>query len=539
MPPSRSPPRPPSQPAPVYRHFCRVCNKGFTCGSALGGHMRAHGVSDGDGIGVADDKDDDDDGGLGDVAVRRARARGDDLRNSGGPSSSGTAATHVYALRANRRTRRHRVCKNCGKEFTSWEDFVGHGKCNSSEEDDDEETDRSLQLWSPPIVADGVEDPASASARSKGKRSLRTTSMGAGGDLSSSMTRSAYAAGEEEDLANWLVMLSSSKESSPSVNKKDRTLQPISFMQPVPNLGTTVHTTTPASHFASTVPHGMFECNACKKVFTSHQALGGHRASHKTVKGCFAAKFEHNEFRYAAAFAKMGVAPGTSTEGGANAGTNDAAAELSMATTPAEPLVTALAAAPFKKKSKLHECSVCHRLFTTGQALGGHKRCHWLTSSSVDHTGSVANLTPLADDMVGAACHRLSFRPMLDAPEPALDLSIGANPPPLASATTGRAEVGGSSFHPHAPPPVYIQSAAIPRSGSHRKNEPATTPGSQNANDAAGFNTEAEDEADSTTVKRARHSDLKDVSLAGETTPWLQVGIGSSSRRSRDDDDNK
>lgn len=31
-----------------------------------------------------------------------------------------------------------------------------------------------------------------------------------------------------------------------------------------------------------------FECSSCKKVFGSHQALGGHRASHKNVKGCFA-----------------------------------------------------------------------------------------------------------------------------------------------------------------------------------------------------------------------------------------------------------
>ncbi|KAG2327523.1 hypothetical protein Bca52824_010251 [Brassica carinata] len=30
-----------------------------------------------------------------------------------------------------------------------------------------------------------------------------------------------------------------------------------------------------------------FECGGCKKVFGSHQALGGHRASNKNVKGCF------------------------------------------------------------------------------------------------------------------------------------------------------------------------------------------------------------------------------------------------------------
>ncbi|KAG2318558.1 hypothetical protein Bca4012_055234 [Brassica carinata] len=30
-----------------------------------------------------------------------------------------------------------------------------------------------------------------------------------------------------------------------------------------------------------------FECGGCKKVFGSHQAFGGHRASHENAKGCF------------------------------------------------------------------------------------------------------------------------------------------------------------------------------------------------------------------------------------------------------------
>ncbi|KAK4788466.1 hypothetical protein SAY86_019785 [Trapa natans] len=29
-----------------------------------------------------------------------------------------------------------------------------------------------------------------------------------------------------------------------------------------------------------------YKCLSCRKVFSSHQALGGHRASHKNIKGC-------------------------------------------------------------------------------------------------------------------------------------------------------------------------------------------------------------------------------------------------------------
>ena len=31
-----------------------------------------------------------------------------------------------------------------------------------------------------------------------------------------------------------------------------------------------------------------------------------------------------------------------------------------------------------KKKSKGHECPICFRVFKSGQALGGHKRSHFL-----------------------------------------------------------------------------------------------------------------------------------------------------------------
>ncbi|KAF3792374.1 hypothetical protein EJ110_NYTH00564 [Nymphaea thermarum] len=29
------------------------------------------------------------------------------------------------------------------------------------------------------------------------------------------------------------------------------------------------------------------------------------------------------------------------------------------------------------KVAKINQCSVCFKLFPTGQAVGGHKRCHW------------------------------------------------------------------------------------------------------------------------------------------------------------------
>ncbi|XP_073305759.1 zinc finger protein ZAT11-like [Primulina huaijiensis] len=64
----------------------------------------------------------------------------------------------------------------------------------------------------------------------------------------------------------------------------------------------------------------VFECKTCSRRFTSFQALGGHRASHKKPR--LAATGDHPE------------------------------------------------------KPRTHECSICGVEFAIGQALGGHMRRH-------------------------------------------------------------------------------------------------------------------------------------------------------------------
>ncbi|KAL5571870.1 hypothetical protein UlMin_021467 [Ulmus minor] len=81
---------------------------------------------------------------------------------------------------------------------------------------------------------------------------------------------------------------------------------------------------------------GKYKCETCKKVFRSYQALGGHRASHKKIKlsTTTSSVFELEQ---------------------ENAGTSTS---------------------PPMAEKKIHECPVCFRVFSSGQALGGHKRSH-------------------------------------------------------------------------------------------------------------------------------------------------------------------
>ncbi|XP_071740209.1 uncharacterized protein [Rutidosis leptorrhynchoides] len=79
-----------------------------------------------------------------------------------------------------------------------------------------------------------------------------------------------------------------------------------------------------------------YKCSTCNRCFTSHQALGGHRSSHNKVR-MTSSSIDHNhelqgdQFGIGSSFEFAGV----------------------------------------------HQCKICEKVFATGQALGGHKRCHW------------------------------------------------------------------------------------------------------------------------------------------------------------------
>ncbi|XP_050208833.1 zinc finger protein ZAT10 [Mercurialis annua] len=80
-----------------------------------------------------------------------------------------------------------------------------------------------------------------------------------------------------------------------------------------------------------------YKCTVCNKAFPSYQALGGHKASHK----------------------KSAVETAATNDN--NPSTSNATATATVSTT----------------GGRTHECSICHKTFPTGQALGGHKRRHY------------------------------------------------------------------------------------------------------------------------------------------------------------------
>lgn len=84
----------------------------------------------------------------------------------------------------------------------------------------------------------------------------------------------------------------------------------------------------------------IYKCSVCDKAFSSYQALGGHKASHRK---------------------------NLSQSGGGDDQSTSTATTTSAVTT---------------GSGKSHVCSICHKSFPSGQALGGHKRCHYEGNNS-------------------------------------------------------------------------------------------------------------------------------------------------------------
>ncbi|KAG0550613.1 hypothetical protein BDA96_01G353100 [Sorghum bicolor] len=102
-----------------------------------------------------------------------------------------------------------------------------------------------------------------------------------------------------------------------------------------------------------------FRCAVCGKAFASYQALGGHKSSHRKPP---------TPEQYAAAAAAQAAATGADSDETASTGSADSGGGP-------------------------HRCTICRRGFATGQALGGHKRCHYWDGMSVSVSVSAASAT--------------------------------------------------------------------------------------------------------------------------------------------------
>ncbi|XP_076902603.1 zinc finger protein ZAT9-like [Bidens hawaiensis] len=354
------------------KHMCRFCNKSFSCGRSLGGHMRSHVINSTDQYH--------------DHHVKKISCEG--------------------VL--------DKLCKECGKGFQSWKALFGHMKCHSLK--NKKIASLNQDSWISQL------DNKNSDAKNGPMRRSRSRSS-----LVSEIEQEQEA---EAEVAMSLMMLSrdmGTRCSKSSVLVNLRKVEGKDFIIKNGSKMKKFDETEVGFDFLERSEVGLikingiglgfgglkdsnkrkFECVTCDKSFHSHQALCGHKASHqKVLKRDFDSKIQSgNKIKHEP------VLDHDQTINGYDSRTSYDHQESSSFN---------LDVGSLKKKKtvalRAHACPICFKVFTSGQALGGHKRSHFNQENNT-------NVINKPDEPVHEACGFLDLNMLPKEEEEEMNMS--------------------------------------------------------------------------------------------------------------------
>ncbi|KAI3673368.1 hypothetical protein L6452_39486 [Arctium lappa] len=372
----------------LMKHICKFCNKSFPCGRSLGGHVRCHVINSPDSCYE-----------LRKHSQKKIKSKDSDQKVDRGLNEISGCSSVVD----------NKLCKECGKGFQSWKALFGHMKCHSKKLVSNNKNINSASLNHGSWLTHSDEENSDvriyrlkrSRSRNKGnkryshdKTSIITTSSSISmnnnnnNQISSNNASTSVVSeidqDQEADVAMSLMMLSKDLgkwgnqlgenlfENGCKMKKSVKTQVGIDFLgRSEVGLKGFEKISTKNDEFAScfggikgSSNKRKFECVTCNKCFHSYQALGGHKASHKKVKICFDSKPANEN--------TIGHEPVLDHDQTINGYDQETFSDHQ------EPSSFNLGDGSLNKTMVLggHECSICLKMFSSGQALGGHKRSH-------------------------------------------------------------------------------------------------------------------------------------------------------------------
>ncbi|CAI0430118.1 unnamed protein product [Linum tenue] len=455
---------------PQSKHVCKFCRKSFPCGRSLGGHMRSHMINDvsaqTDGTLITRKKLPSLPTAIGnDGMMVNAEQVGDKPCKECGKSYQSWKALFDHI-----KLHHHRHHHSSNKQAEEQEDGIDQEDSDSDSDSDswDNSANNNMMMLNQKLVKDSQSDNETTLNRKKRSKRRSTRQLGiVAAANSSSFSAVSGVEQEQEEVALCLMLLSRDvRQTAAAAESSDNNSlfsESANKFSSLCNVNGTHESTAPAppaklkgivvmkSELSASLPptespanggkrkkrqqdllkedigwdpevviNSKFECHTCNKAFHSYQALGGHRASHKKIKGCFASivdipttdettivtdkellstdqspTINKQPHQLLPVVSSPDPPPGTTKL----VATKSIKHELLATKISPSPTPNVASGSGRKKGSNnnshgrtIHECPICLKVFSSGQALGGHKRSHLVGSSE----GKAANNVPMA-----------------------------------------------------------------------------------------------------------------------------------------------